>query len=245
MSDVQVCCLWVTPRANRVLPSGEAPWWAEWGPTYVERLRAGVRRFGGGEALCLTDDPTIPEPTLKYEGPGRGWWAKLELFNPQYALRDILYLDLDNVICGPLQSLLDALGPLQMADDVIYPGLPNGSVIRAHAPFLRWAWEAWREDPVAIQQRFSVWPHASDQAYLADWYRRTQGKSVPLFDRKYLLNARHELERGIPVGPETCVVYGSWEPKPHRSTHPFYRAFWGDATLSPPRPESSGLARVL
>ena len=63
------------------------------------------------------------------------------------------------------------------------------------------------------------------------------GMPVPLFPDllgpHVLLNARHELERGIGPFPETCVVYGSWRPKPHESPHPFYRQFWTEPVGQP------------
>lgn len=233
-----VVCLWRKPYQKPLRDTGETWDWLQWGPTYVRRLRAGVQRFSGLETVCLTDDPEIPEPTLPIVGPGRGWWAKLDLLNPAHRLDDVLYLDLDNVVCGDLSPLLNlAPKPLIMADDKIYPRLPNGSVLRINPSALGWLWDLYCQDAPSIHQAYTGWPHGADQGFMAAQVANYCGNPVPLFTDllppQTLLNARSELEAGVSLSPETCVVYGSWRPKPHESHHPFYRQYWVDAVGQP------------
>ena len=217
---------------------GETRDWTVWGPTYVRRLRAGVQRFSGQEVICITNDPSIPEPTLPHIGPGRGWWAKMDVFHPRHRLTDVLYLDLDNVVCGALAPLLElSPQPLIMADDKIYPRLPNGSTYRAQVHELTYLWDDYCANHQAIEQAFSTWPHGADQGYVSAMVAQRTGQPVPLFPDflppQTLLNARSELEAGVEPSQETCVVYGSWRPKPHESPHPFYRQYWVDAVGQP------------
>ncbi len=57
------------------------------------------------EFLCLSDcEDSIGYTPLKYSWAG--WWSKIELFRPDIK-DDILYLDLDSIICGNLDDIIN------------------------------------------------------------------------------------------------------------------------------------------
>lgn len=101
-----VACVWVKG-------SGESK--RKYGVEYVDRLRNMVSRNlkQPHRMVCLTDRPgQVPkgiEP-ISIENPkfGRGWWAKLNLFDPAMPFTErVLYLDLDVLIVGPLDPMAD------------------------------------------------------------------------------------------------------------------------------------------
>ena len=94
-------------------------WGTKYGPHYVNRLYAMVRRHLSGDFnfVCLTDDPTgvrpevqcLPIPPLAIElAPGQrdGAWKKLTTFEADlHGLKGTaLFLDLDVVVVGPLDD---------------------------------------------------------------------------------------------------------------------------------------------
>lgn len=118
---------------------------------YVERIARGVARYLPGVPFrCLSDDPEVPgHVALDYDWPA--WWAKLELFRPE--LRgDILYVDLDTVICGGLSEIA-GVGRLTVLRDFYHyfaQGRANG--IGSGVMYLPEAdraeiWRRWIADP--------------------------------------------------------------------------------------------------
>lgn len=108
MTPLTVACVWVR---------GNVPYTAE----YVTNLRAMVRRHlrHPHRFVCFTDQPwllqdiaTIPIASVK---PLPGWWAKLQLFNPERGLTGrVLYLDLDTLIVGALDPIVEFDAPLAL-----------------------------------------------------------------------------------------------------------------------------------
>ncbi|MEG1454456.1 MAG: glycosyltransferase, partial [Comamonas sp.] len=98
-------------------------WGTKYGPEYVNRLYAMVRRNLQGDFrfICLTDDSQgiraevecLPIPSLDLPKglPERGW-AKLATFTPDlHGLRGTaLFLDVDVVVTGPLDDFFTQPG---------------------------------------------------------------------------------------------------------------------------------------
>ncbi|CAN0312267.1 unnamed protein product [Pylaiella littoralis] len=129
-------------------------WGRKYGPEYVERLAAGVRRHLRRDHLfvCYTDDVEALRWTAGIEarplGTGceewRGWWHKAFLFSREAGLAGrVLYLDLDTVVVGSLGDVAGysgtfaALSVEGMVNELRPTGL-NSSVM---------SWDASREAP--------------------------------------------------------------------------------------------------
>ena len=160
-------------------------WGTKYGPEYVNRLYAMVRRrlLSGFRFTCLTDDPRgirsevecqpIPPLDLPEGIPERGW-NKLVVFSADlYGLRGTaLFLDLDVVIVGGLDPFFDRPGKFLIIRDYKRKrGLTgNSSVYRfeigAHADVL----EHFRNNVTEVRSAFR-----NEQAYLSDFLHR-QGK---------------------------------------------------------------------
>jgi hypothetical protein len=123
-----------------------------YGPEYVNRLHAMVTRHTTRphEFLCLTDDALgVTCPTAPIDTDLPGWWAKLVLFKPHWALKDrrVVFLDLDTIIVGNVDFLLDYQGPLAILRDFYYPR-GWGSAVMSIAPgYGQEVWTQFREVP--------------------------------------------------------------------------------------------------
>lgn len=111
MNDVTVVCVKVG---------------AKYGPEYVNRLAAMVERNTTLEHrfVCLTDNPEGVEPDCQAIGVNwPGWWAKVGIFKRPMALgsRRLLYLDLDTIIAGNIDCLLDYRGDFAILRDFYRP----------------------------------------------------------------------------------------------------------------------------
>ncbi len=79
-------------------------------PAYVSRLVKGIQANATipYRTVCLTDMdlniPGVESIRLKHNWPG--WWSKIELFRPDLLLNNTVYMDLDTMIIGNIDSLL-------------------------------------------------------------------------------------------------------------------------------------------
>jgi len=240
---VNIIGLLLTKHGAHLRPeTGEDSFWHTRGAEYARKLFAGVDRYTqqAHQNFLITDSPELAPPgvtavqTPLTRQAGPGWWGKLAIFHPDLFPdgEKTLYLDLDNVVCGPLDPILDLEPePLMMLDDIHEPGLPNGSTLLYRPGECRWLWDEYIRFSAEIQDAFSVWPNAADQAYIASRFQR-RFAIAPTFMQNRLpagmiLNARTDIERNADYSG-TSLVFGSWHPKPHESSQAFYRQHWID-----------------
>lgn len=80
-------------------------------PDYVIRLVNSIKKNASVpyQIVCLTDmeidEPSVHSIPLKHNWPG--WWSKIELFRPDIALSKTVYMDLDTLVVGNIDELLD------------------------------------------------------------------------------------------------------------------------------------------
>lgn len=101
---------------------------------YVVRLERMVRRYLARDFrfVCFTDGtrgelpPPIETIRLKHLPPGRlpengrGYWRKLELFNPKHGLEGrVLFLDLDVLVVATLDPIVDFPAALALTEDAL------------------------------------------------------------------------------------------------------------------------------
>ena len=157
-------------------------WGSKYGPEYVNRLYAMVRRHLTGDfrMVCLTDDAhgirtevaCFPIPPLELPSgiPERGW-TKLATFAADlHGLHGTaLFLDLDVVIVGPLDGFFTQPGEFVIIHDYKRPWriTGNSSVYRytlgAHPDVL----EYFRTHFEQVRSTFR-----NEQAYLSDFMHR-------------------------------------------------------------------------
>lgn len=95
-------------------------------PEHVQALH---RQFGKHKSICLTDYGEISGVKTKpLTKNWRGWWAKLNLFNPSLVRGDILYMDLDTVITGSIEHYMN-LDQFTMLSDFYHPHKPASGMM--------------------------------------------------------------------------------------------------------------------
>lgn len=242
---------------------GEHDTWAKLGPMYAYRLFSAVRKYTDSEeqprCVLFTNVPercdsvqTLGVELLPLVHRWPGWWSKLNLFEPGVLTGNVLYLDLDVVVCGNLSGIF-ALNPrpLIMLPSLEYPGLFNGSVMLARVEPLGSLWHELVQTPGLIE-RWTRGAATGDSSYIADRVTMLYGKRglpwgsyareativedervwrIPFFDELLPLGAvmhgRIELEcaRRRPER-QTMLVYGDTYRRLHESSHAFYREHW-------------------
>lgn len=158
-------------RIALVLRSG-----GSFGPEHVNWLTKQIRRYHPYVTIYLLTDMTsramefhnvdVGLP-LKFGWPG--WWSKMELFDQESILADtdeVLYLDLDVVITGPMNDLLEAPVATTLQGFKRKDGI-NSSVMLLTRALRREVWSRWQGSPALWMERYAV---KGDQKFLGDHF---------------------------------------------------------------------------
>jgi len=132
-------------------------WGTKYPSYYANRLRRMVDRHltAPHDFVCLTDDPAGLDPdirTIPLPDNYRGFWSKISLFRSDLFEpgRTMLYLDVDVVIVGPLDFLLEGDAPLTIIRGFSQNFGMNSSVMRFKAGALPHVYERFAADPEGI-----------------------------------------------------------------------------------------------
>lgn len=162
-------------------------WGSKYGPEYVNRLYAMLRRHLTGDFrfLCLTENPNGIRPEvitvpLPFADQLDSWWNKIWLFSDELPVQpgqQIFYVDLDTLIVSNIDDLVtDAVPDILVLRD-FYQGIArtagqigSGLMSWRHGTYHD-VWRQFAKDPAAAIQ--SVHPHG-DQAWIEHcidaWY---------------------------------------------------------------------------
>ncbi len=212
-------------------------WGTKYPAAYVNRLRSMVRRHLAQphDFVCFTDDPAGLDPDIRpipLPDAVSGWWNKLSLFRGDLFEpgRILLYLDLDVVIVGPLDPLLEE----GEADLTIIRGFSknggyNSSVMRLKAGSLPHVYERFAADAEAIvaSGRYSgdqnwIYEQAPDAALFPPGkvvsYKKDMNSHVLLLAKKLGLElpwvkAPRWMTVGPPEGASVVVFHGKPDPE--------------------------------
>lgn len=197
---------------------------------YVARLERMARRTIARpfRFVCLTDQwrnmPSSVEPIPIELPPGlKGWWAKVQLFNPALRLSGrVLYLDLDVLLVRSLLPIIDYPAPFVLAGDGAPGFVPanglatvkrfNSSVMVWHAGAQAHLFEAWTP---AVAER--LW---GDQDWIGE--RCPGAAALPLDWTPRISSVR-------PPWPQDARVVLVKKPKNHEAARrwPWFRQLWG------------------
>lgn len=127
------------------------------------------------DAVCMTNLPHIKgiETVPLQDSDLLGWWAKMELFNPDGPLgnEDLFYIDLDSVIVGDIQQLIDAARDsrnLVMLSDFYHPQHPASGLMFIPARIKQRIWKAWSVNPYWFMVRRRMEARSGDQGFIAE-----------------------------------------------------------------------------
>lgn len=203
----------------------------KYGPEYVNILYDMVRRnlFDGtpGRFVCFTDNPSELSAGIETVALPKGldgWWAKLWLFSRDaFPLGGrVIYFDLDVVITGALEPLLEYKGDIAILRDVGIPSQLNSSIMLWKAGALTEIWDKW-----VSAGRPEV--EGGDQVWIQKCLRERIGKSTEilqqLYPEKFFSFKVECLNHDVPP-KGAMVVYFHGEPKPHNCDTEWVQHIW-------------------
>lgn len=170
------------------------------GEEYVRKLRAGVQWH-----LSIPHDFVVIDQSDK-----PGWWAKIDLFQPGRFEGRVLYLDLDTVVVGPLEPVVQSVGIVHLKD---WGWLKNDYCSAVMV------WDA--GEHAEAFERFTpevMREYHGDQdwlTHLGGWMALRKGLNV---------SYRYESKAAPPVGASTVSFHG--RPKPHEVTDGWVPKTW-------------------
>lgn len=151
---------------------------------------------------CLSDVPVdgVPTITLPYDFPG--WWAKMCMFSPSLIQGDIFYLDLDTVVPGSVDGLIEAAnGKTTMLSDFYWPDKPASGLMYIAESDKRHVWAEWMKDPEVHMKWRGGKGTIGDQGFLGRvlpdvqrWQAVAPGKVV-----SYKVHCKGGLPKGVDV----------------------------------------------
>lgn len=204
-------------------------WGTRYGPEYVNRLRAGIAKYTRRPVrfICFTDDPSglrpdvevMPLPPINVPARVESYkpWPKLSVW--QYPLADlsgdILFLDIDMVVTGPLDDFFDYCpGEYCVIENwtQLGQGVGNTSVFRFPAGKYKFIYDDFVRDPEAILTAYKI-----EQQYIST--KIPEGKFWP---RDWCLSFKHSclpkfpmnwfLAPALPAGARLVAFTGKPDP---------------------------------
>lgn len=202
--------------------------------------RASLMRFGVGEPIdcrfvCITDrtDAAFDEgievlPLLEPIYPG--WWNKLQMFRAEGAFGQIqgrvLFLDLDVLITGPLDPLVNYPSDFAMHADFQKPWKCASAVMLLEAGSREWIWNAFQENPPGVMRSYH-----GDQEFMYDLFQRHcrypaafNSHYPDIFPQRIVRNYKQYSVDGPPEGASIVALNG--HPKPHELKDLWVADFW-------------------
>lgn len=190
---------------------------------YVRRLKAGITANTRKKVrfVCLCDEFAYAE--LKKEKGiilrlltcgWPGWWSKMEMFKPSMGeFGDFLYIDLDTVICGNIDKLLEVTEDACLRD-VLAPD-NNQTACGSGIMFLteevrRQIWNEWFRDPPGHSKKAG---RGGDQMFLHPWLVKMK-RLQDILPTGFMISYKKSLvfRRGT-QGASVVIFHGV--PRPH------------------------------
>ena len=184
------------------------------GSEYVLKLRSMVERnlSAPHRFVCMTEAPDR-HPGVECVALAMGltgWWNKIEAFKPGLFDGEVLYLDLDSVVTGPLEPLAAAKGILHLDrwgwDRKVY----GSGVMRWRAGEHSDIWSSFTPD---VPRKFE-----GDQ----NWITSLGG--WPALPDGLCVSYRYHCKKGPPPGASVIAMHGL--PKPHEISAEWVKQAW-------------------
>jgi len=181
---------------------------------------------------CLTEWPGL-------RGPKKSWWYKMQMFDPQHFQGDLLYFDLDVVICNDINWILDTdpayFWTLRDFRRLQNPGYArmNSSVMWWNTQKFGWVWDRFQY----LGAEEAARRYHGDQDFLQDtivaerrWLPDSSVASwrwqIAEGGWNFQLRRPKQPGTGARIDPETSILVFHGHPKPHAVTDPLIKQLW-------------------
>lgn len=190
-------------------------WCDDLGPEYVKRLYDGIEKHltVPHTFSCLTDVPALmPKGVTPIEKLSvlEGWWNKLYLFKVMTGR--VFFLDLDTIICGPLDELASYDGKMMGLRDFYWPRFASG-VMLWDAEKMAYIWKRYEEYGFPTNR-------GGDGNFIGEFCKDSDfiQYDYPGLACSYKVHIRDK-KRPAPENPSLICFHG--QPRPHEVP-----AFW-------------------
>lgn len=211
----------------------------KYGADYVNKLYWGVKENLSLEHTftCFTEDGSGLDPQIRVQplhNTWKGWWSKVHIFDksvyPEANSKWVLYIDLDMIITGPLDDLVQTIGSKCLSfatlttEEIFCENVDNGynsSVMLFNADLCGHLYEILSDYYPYIMQYLMRFDH-----YLEMLVQNAQivQKMVPgqLIDYSYCF--REHKMKDLP--PDCRIVAFPRNPKPHEIPDEWAKKHW-------------------
>lgn len=192
---------------------------------YVDLLYSQVFRYlqRPFNFLCFTDMPFKPKvqgiQLIPIRNTGlKGWWAKIEAFRVKGA---VIYFDLDTIIRGSLEPLVDAV--LKAQDE--YGGDPPFWMLQSFNAKMKWASGimAWNGDYTQFLSTLTIEDmknYRMDQKYIRVRCVNFGHEIKPINEFIKIYSFKHHCSQGVPEDAGIICFHG--HPRPHEVGGQFF-----------------------
>lgn len=193
-------------------------------PEWVAKLRRGVDRnlMTEHRFACLSDlDVDCERIALEHDWPG--WWSKLEMFKPGIIAGPTLYLDLDTIITGSLESFTDSPYDFAMLENFNQEAMVGSGVMWFKECAPAGVYERFIQDPQRVMGHYQAVKNGSyrgDQAFIWDTLERKVDKLASPALRSYKRHCRD----GLPQGTSIVCFHG--RPRPTEISPAWLKENW-------------------
>jgi hypothetical protein len=217
---------------------------------YVDKLHSMLSRHLSVPVrmhVWTEHDRSVPPHMVKHiledwpgiSGARKSWWYKMQMFDPQHHEGDLLYFDLDTVICDNIDWLLEPTQGLWTLRDFQYLNRAqcmnmNSSVMWWNVAGMAYVWNSWcKNSPQHWAGRYHGDQdflfhaiQAQDLSYYAD--HRVQSWRWSALDGGWDFQTRKHRQPGLGtrINPGVSILVFHGRPKPHQITDPLINSLW-------------------
>jgi hypothetical protein len=158
--------------------------------------------------VCLSDTKINGVLTVPLKFNWRGWWAKMELFSNSIE-GDLFYLDLDTVIVGNIDDLLN-VGKTTVLKDFYKPNRMGSGLMYIAQQDKQRIWDAFKKDPNLHMMTCNNPQKWGDQGFLQDFIGDAQKWQDVLPDQ--VVSYKVHCQKGLPQSAKVVCFHG--QPRP-------------------------------
>lgn len=218
---------------------------------YVDRLRSMVQRNVSIPVqfhVWTEHDRSVPPTIIKHcleewpgiTGPKKSWWYKLQMFNSKHFAGDLLYFDLDTVICNDISWILNnsterfwTIRDFRYLQNKNYNRM-NSSIMWWNTTEFDWVWQKFQQLTPGVAAR----RYHGDQDFLQETIALDQRRFLPdeciqswrwsAWEGGMNFGTRRTLNpgSGAQINPTTSVLVFHGHPKPHEIKSSLINQFW-------------------
>jgi len=194
---------------------------------YPQRLRREVKKHLSlrHRFICIADHEIDRVATMSPPTDYPGWWGKVGLFKPGVPSPINLWLDLDVVITGPLDDLVNIYGQCDLAMPINWAQSGHGG---CQSSVMLWR-QSKHTLPIYKQfkAKWAHWPPINQPGVLwgdQEWITRLRDEGLlnvtPICER-WVKSYKYHCRGGLPDDCRVVVFHG--KPDPDEVSEPWFR----------------------